>query len=200
MEVPHVQYGARQNDGVLVIQTCRRPWSSHRSSTLTGSLSQLQHQAPTIQSVRKTVDVPQSQHLDRVPAGSHCQVPTIQTVHMMVEVPQSQHLDRVPAGSHCQVPTIQTVHMMVGVPQSHCYDRVEARAVATQPQSSTMKVTRTAEFPKLPSTTVARVRRRTQSIRTEIILLVTRVRVALSERSRHLAELMTRVPAQARPR
>ena len=62
-----------------------------------------------------------------VPVVTQRQAPTIQTVHKLVEVPQTQRLDQVAraaAVSQYQVPTIQPAQKMVEVAQSHCFDRV----------------------------------------------------------------------------
>ena len=102
-----------------------------------------------------------------VAEGTQHQAPTVQSEHKTVDVPQSQYLDRVPAASHRQVPAIQTEQMMVEVRESHSFDRVDRRAVATQPQSVTIhEVTRTAmtvPASRVKRVTVARARRRTQS-------------------------------------
>ena len=56
----------------------------------------LQSQVPNIQTVQKTVEVLETQHLDGVVNVSvvlQSQVPTIQTVQKKVEVLETQHLD-----------------------------------------------------------------------------------------------------------
>ena len=71
----------------------------------------LQRQVPVFQKMRKTVEVPQVQHINKfvdVPVVAQRQAPIIQTLQKKVEVPQVQFLDRavgVPVVTQTQVPS-----------------------------------------------------------------------------------------------
>ena len=69
----------------------------------------MQRQAPVIQKVPKTVEVPQLQHIDEIsdePIVAQRQVPVVQTVQKTVDVPQVQFSDRV-----ADVPVVTQKHV-----------------------------------------------------------------------------------------
>ena len=79
----------------------------------------LQRQAPMIQKVLKTVEVPQVQYIGKigdVPVVRQGQVPTFRTLQRTVEVPQVQFPDRVvgvPVAFQRQVPQEQILERIV---------------------------------------------------------------------------------------
>merc|ERR1712209_380195 len=66
-----------------------------------------QRQVPTVQTVQKTVEVPQLQFIDKVvdiPVVAQRQIPMVQTVEKTVEIPQLQIVEKI-----VEIPEIQTV-------------------------------------------------------------------------------------------
>ena len=82
----------------------------------------MQRQVPAVKVVQKTVEVPQTQFIDRVvdtPVVQQRQVPTVQMVQKTMENPQAQFLDEVvgmPVVVQRKVPMVQRVQKTVDVP------------------------------------------------------------------------------------
>merc|ERR1711916_74501 len=77
-----------------------------------------------VQTVQKTVEVPQLQFIDKVvdiPVEAQRQIPMVQTVQKTIEIPQLQYIDKVvdvPVVQVVQVPQVQVVEKTVEIPQS----------------------------------------------------------------------------------
>ena len=86
----------------------------------------LQRQVPTIQTVQKTVEVLETQHLDgvvNVTVVLQSQVPTTLTVQKTEDIPETQCIGRVAdvtVALQRQVPTIQSVQKTMEFPETQC--------------------------------------------------------------------------------
>ena len=100
----------------------------------------MQRQAPAVQVVNKTAEVPQIRFIDRVvdtPVVQQRQVPTVQTVQKTMGNPQAQFLDAVvsmPVVVQRKVPMIQRVQKTVEVPKTQYVDKVVEAPVAAAQQ------------------------------------------------------------------
>ena len=83
----------------------------------------MQKQVPSVQVARKTVDVPQTQFIDRemvIPVVQQRQVPTVRTTWKILEIPPVQLLDKVvnmPVAVQRQVPMVQCEQKTLKVSQ-----------------------------------------------------------------------------------
>ena len=94
-EEPEAFYFERRGDYYRLLAECATGDAKSRGVDVS---TVSQRQAPMIQKVLKTVEVPQVQYIDRivdVPVVAQCQVPIGQTVEKTVEVRQVLFLDRV---------------------------------------------------------------------------------------------------------
>ena len=90
----------------------------------------VQRQVPSIETVQKTVEVPQTQHIDKVadvPVARPRQTPIILKVQRTVETPRIQFMDRVvdvPVMAHSQTLSVQRVQKTMEVPQIQFIDKL----------------------------------------------------------------------------
>ena len=108
----------------------------------------------TEETMQKTVDVPQTQFIDRavdVPVFMQRQVPIVQKVQKIEEVPQVQSTDNVmdvPVDMQRQVPAVQVVQKTGEVPQTQFIDRVvDTPVVQQRPVPTVQVVQKTMENP-----------------------------------------------------
>ena len=104
----------------------------------------MQRQAPAVQVVQKTAEVPQI-WFNRVvdtPVVQQRQVPTVQTVQKTMENSQAQFLDEVVGMSvvvQSKVPMVQRVQKTVEVPQIQYVDKIVKAPVAAVQQTRTRR-------------------------------------------------------------
>ena len=109
-----------------------------------------------VQTVQKTVEVPQIQYEDQivqVPVQKQVQVPVVQKVQKTVKVPQIQYEDeivQVPVTKQVQVPMVQKVQKTVEVPQVQYEDQIIQVPVAKHVHvPMVQKVQKTIEVPQV---------------------------------------------------
>merc|ERR1719284_1005822 len=99
-----------------------------------------------VQTVQKTVEVPQLQFIDKVvdiPVVAQRQIPMVQTVQKTIEIPQLQYVDKVvdvPVVQVVQVPQVQVVEKTVEIPQLQIVEKI-----VEIPEIQTVQGTQTSE-------------------------------------------------------
>merc|ERR1712012_1319198 len=91
-----------------------------------------------VQTVQKTVEVPQLQFIDKVvdiPVVAQRQIPMVQTVQKTIEIPQLQYVDKV-----VDVPEVQVVEKTVEIPQLQIVEKI-----VEIPEIQTVQGTHTSE-------------------------------------------------------
>merc|ERR1719424_2630510 len=100
-----------------------------------------------VQTVQKTVKVPQVQIVDEVvdvPVVKHRQVPMVQKVQRTVEVPRIQVVEKVvdvPVVKQVEVPHIQTIEKVVEIPQIQTVEKIVEVPQVTQGAGGQRRVT-----------------------------------------------------------